>query len=111
MENFSFINRKLGLNIFFLNIAIYVHTKILVGGTICVKLRFFVKSQFLKLKFICTYQIDLSINFKSIHSHSEVTVEFSVVFVMVSAIRGYDDIINFLKKKIYLYEKMSNDST
>ena len=55
-------------------------------------------NQFLKLRFICTYQIDLSINFRSIHSHSEVIVEFSVVFVAVSAIRVYNDIINFLKK-------------
>ena len=55
-------------------------------------------NQLLILRFICTYQIDLSINFRSIHSHSEVIVEFSVVFVTVSAIRVYNDIINFLKK-------------
>ena len=97
MENFSFINRKLGLKILSFLKSSNLCTKILVGGTICVK------SQFLKLRFICTYQIDLSINFRSIHSHSEVIVEFSVVFVMVSAIRGYNDIINFLKEKKYIY--------
>ena len=34
-----------------------------------------------------------------IHSHSEAIVEFSVVLVMVSAIRVYNNIINFFKKK------------
>jgi hypothetical protein len=94
LENFVFINQKLGLQVL---------CTILIGGTLCVKLRFFVKSQFLKLRFICTYQIDLSINFRSIHSHSEVIVEFSVVFVAVSAIRVYNDIINFFKKRIKIY--------
>ena len=102
IREFSFINRKLGL-IFFLKSSnlctlLYsvlkfwlVEQSVLNGDSLL--------NQFLKLRFICTYQIDLSINFRSIHSHSEVIVEFSVVFIAVSAIRVYNDIINFLKKK------------
>ena len=48
-------------------------------------------------KKIITYQHDLKINFRSIHSHSELIVEFSVVIITVSEIRGYNDIINYLK--------------
>ena len=54
-------------------------------------------------KSILTYQHDLKINFRSIHSHSELIVEFSVVIITVSEIRGYNDIINYLEKmEIYL---------
>ena len=91
LENFSFINKKPGLHFFSFQIKKNIYY--LYCWTLCVKLRFFVESQFLKLRFIYTYQIHLSINFRSIHSHSEVIVEFSVVFVAVSAIRVYYNII------------------
>ena len=44
----------------------------------------------------------MKINFRSIHSHSELIVEFSVVITTLSEIRGCNDVINYLEKKICL---------
>ena len=49
----------------------------------------------------------MKINFRSIHSHSELIVEFSVVIITVSEIRGCNDVINYLEKKKYVCKEKS----